>query len=270
MTAALMIKPASSSHTIISKEAQFKGKSSTMSDPTCPHNKAISCLDCRLGKICLPVALKDDDIVQLDEIVKRGRMLEKGEHLYRANDQFHSVFAVRSGYVKTYRLTKDGEEQITGFYFPGEVVGLDGINQNAYSNSAKTLESSAVCEIPFNSFQELSLQMPQLQTHFFQLMSQEIAEDQLLITLLSKKTAEQRLATFVLTISARNAARNLSATHLRLPMSRTEMGNFLGLTVETVSRTLNRFAKEGVISLDQKEVSILDLEKLRVTANLDY
>ncbi|NRB42873.1 MAG: fumarate/nitrate reduction transcriptional regulator Fnr [Pseudomonadales bacterium] len=240
-----------------------------MTDPTCPHNKAISCLDCRLGKICLPVALKDDDIVQLDQIVKRGRMLEKGEHLYRANDQFHSVFAVRSGYVKTYRLTKDGEEQITGFYFPGELVGLDGINQNIYSNSAKTLESAAVCEIPFNRFKELSLQMPQLQSHFFQLMSQEIAEDQLLITLLSKKTAEQRLATFVLTISARNATRALSATHLRLPMSRTEMGNYLGLTVETVSRTLNRFAKEGVITLEQKELSIIDLERLRLLANLD-
>ncbi len=111
--------------------------------------------------------------------------------------------------------------------------------------------------------------MPQLQTHFFQLMSQEIAEDQLLITLLSKKTAEQHLATFVLTISARNATRSLSATNLRLPMSRTEMGNYLGLTVETVSRTLNRFAKEGVISLEQKEVGILDLDRLRLLANLD-
>lgn len=241
-----------------------------MTDPRCPHNKAVSCLDCRLGKICLPVALKDDDILQLDEIVKRGRMMEKGEHLYRAGDQFHSVFAVRSGYVKTYRLTKDGEEQITGFYFPGEVVGLDGINQNIYSNSARALESAAVCEIPFNRFQELSLQMPQLQTHFFQLMSQEIAEDQQLITLLSKKTAEQRLATFILTVSARNATRSLSATHLRLPMSRTEMGNFLGLTVETVSRTLNRFAKEGVITLEQKEVGIIEMDKLRIIANLDH
>ncbi|CAA0120972.1 Transcriptional activator protein Anr [BD1-7 clade bacterium] len=247
------------------KSADAKAKQSA----SCPHNHSVSCLDCRMGKICLPVALKDSDIVELDEIVKRGRILQKGDHIFRASDAFSSVYAIRSGYVKTYRLTEDGEEQITGFYFPGEVVGMDGISKSKHQSSAKALESAAVCEIPFGQFQNLTLKMPHLQTHFFQLMSQEITEEQQLVTLLSKKNAEERIATFLLTISARNAARSMSATNFRLPMSRTEMGNFLGLTVETVSRTLSRFAKQHLIDLNQKEVSIVEVEKLRLTANLD-
>ncbi|HEY9034660.1 MAG TPA: fumarate/nitrate reduction transcriptional regulator Fnr [Pseudomonadales bacterium] len=240
-----------------------------MTDAACPHQSQMSCNECRLGKICLPVALNANDIVRLDEIVKRGRITQKGEHIYRTNDPFHAVFAIRSGYVKTYRITDDGEEQITGFYFPGEVFGMDGINKHKYTNSAKALESTAICEIPFARFQELTSQLPSLQMHFFQLMSQEITTDQQLITMLSKKTAEQRVATLLLTISARNAHRSQSATAFRLAMSRTDIGNYLGLTVETVSRTLSRFSKMDLIDLDQKEVRLLDVEGLRVLANLD-
>lgn len=240
-----------------------------MSNVPCPHQNQMSCTQCRLGKICLPVALNGNDIVKLDEIVKRGRVLQKGEHIYRTNDPFHAVFAIRSGHVKTYRITDDGEEQITGFYFPGEIFGMDGINKHKYTNSARALESVAVCEIPFARFQELTGQLPSLQMHFFQLMSQEITADQQLITMLSKKTAEQRVATLLLTISARNAHRSQSATAFRLAMSRTDIGNYLGLTVETVSRTLGKFSKTGLIELDQKEVKLLDVEGLRQLANLD-
>ncbi len=235
----------------------------------CPHQAGVSCNQCRLGKICLPVALQEDDIIKLDEIVKRGRILQKNEHLYRSQDGFRSVFAIRSGYIKTYRITEDGEEQITGFYFPGEIVGLDGIGKNHYINNAKTLDSTAICEIPFDSFQELTMQLPQLQTHFFQLMSQEITADQQLITLLSKKTAEQRVATFLLTVSSRNARRQLSANHFILPMSRTDMGNFLGLTVETVSRIMSKFAKNDIIILNNKDVEILNIDTMKELANLD-
>lgn len=241
-----------------------------MSDATCPHRNDMSCNQCRLGKICLPVALDTTDIVKLDEIVKRGRILQKGDHLYRANDPFSSVFAIRSGYIKTYKITDDGEEQVTGFYFPGEIFGMDGISKSKYMSSAKALESTAICEIPFSRFQDLTTQLPSLQTHFFQLMSQEITTEQQLITLLSKKTAEQRIATLLLTISARNAHRHLSASAFRLAMSRTDIGNYLGLTVETVSRTLSKFHKNGLIDIDQKEVAIKDFDSLRETANLDH
>lgn len=229
----------------------------------------MSCDQCRLGKICLPVALENDQIVKLDEIVKRGRVMQKGEHVYRGGDPFTSVYAIRSGYVKTYRITDNGEEQVTGFYFPGEIFGMDGINKNQYACYAKTLDSTAICEIPFHRLQELTSELPSLQMHFFQLMSQEITSDQELITLLSKKNAKQRIATLILTISARNANRGLSNEVLNLPMSRKEIGNYLGLTVETVSRTLTQLNQNQIIATNNKEVHILDMEALRVEANLD-
>lgn len=242
-----------------------------MTSPLCPNfdAKSASCMHCRLSKICLPVALSGQEIVKLDEIVKRGRVTQRGEHIYRSGESFTSVFAIRSGYVKTYRITDAGDEQITGFYFPGEIFGMDGISKHKYTNSAKALESTAICEIPFERFQELTFELPSLQTHFFQLMSQEIADDQQLITMLSKKTAEQRIATFLVMISMRNVERGLSEKRYRLAMSRTDIGNYLGLTVETVSRILGRLSKENVIDLDQKEVEIIDLEKLRELASID-
>lgn len=244
------------------------GAISAQTEHTCPHNNQITCGECRLSGICLPLAMEDDDIVKLDQIVQRGRPLQKGDHLYRENDAFESVYAVRSGAIKAYRMTGDGEEQVTGFYFPGEIIGMDGLSKDQYANSAKALETSAVCEIPFDRLEELSAQFPSLQRHFFQLMGQEIIADQQLITLLSKNTAEERVASLLLSISARNARRKLSGTRFRLPMSRTDIGNFLGLTVETVSRVFSRFAKQNLIAVENKEISIEDLEGLKEIANV--
>jgi len=236
-------------------------------DTRCPHDRQISCTNCRLNGICLPLALDLHEVEQLDEIIHRNRPLQKGEHLYRQDQPFTSVFAVRSGSVKAYAITDSGQEQVTGFYFPGEVVGMDGIAKNKYASSARALETAAVCEIPFDKLGELSQRLPSLQRHFFQLMSQEIAEDQLLLMLLSKNTADQRIATLVLSISARNKRRKLSAANFRLPMSRTDIGNYLGLTVETVSRVLSRFQKMGVLAVDNKEITITDVETLRSIAD---
>lgn len=243
-------------------------QSSSAEQQSCPHNNAISCGNCRLGSICLPLALEGEDIVKLDEIVRRGRPIQKGEHLYRESDNFSSVYAVRSGVIKAYRITNDGQEQVTGFYFPGEIIGIDGISKDQYACSAKALETSAVCEIPFNRLEELSRQVPSMQRHFFQLMSQEITMDQQLITMLSKNSAEERVAALLISISARNARRKLSKTSFRLPMSRTDIGNFLGLTVETVSRVISRFNKQGLIAVESKEVTLLDLEGLKDIANI--
>lgn len=187
--------------------------------------------------------------------------------MFRQGDEFKAVYAVRAGTLKCYRTTPQGEEQVTAFYFPGEVFGMDGISKNSHPSSAVVLETSAVCEIPFERLGELSISIPSLQRHFFQLMSQEIAEDQQLITMLSKNSAEQRIAALLLGISARNAQRKLSATAFRLTMSRADIGNYLGLTVETVSRIFTRLQKNAVISADGKEVSILDAGKLRDVAD---
>ncbi len=229
----------------------------------CAHDYQVNCNNCRLSTICLPLALESDDIDKLDKIIQRGRPMQRNDHLYREGDKFQSVFAVRSGSLKAYRTTEDGREQVTGFYFPGEILGMDGIANNAHASSAKALETSAICEIPFHSLEDLSTRMPTLQRHFFQLMSREISADQELITLLSKNTAEERVAALMLSISARNAQRKLSSTHFRLPMSRIDIGNYLGLTVETVSRVFSRLQKLEVLEVDNKEIQILDIDGLK-------
>jgi CRP/FNR family transcriptional regulator len=234
----------------------------------CTHDYQVSCGNCRLASICLPLALEQDDIEQLDSIIQRSKPLQKHQHLYREGDDFQSVYAVRSGTLKAYKTTDDGREQVTGFYFPGEILGMDGISNNTHASSAKSLETAAVCEIPFTSLEKLSALMPSLQRHFFQLMSREITEDQQLITLLSKNSADERVASLMLSISTRNGRRKLSATQFRLPMSRVDIGNYLGLTVETVSRVFSRMQKMDMLRVDNKEIEILDLDGLRGMANL--
>jgi CRP/FNR family transcriptional regulator len=233
----------------------------------CSHDFHVNCNNCRLSSICLPLALDINEIDQLDRIIQRSRPLQKGDHLYRQNEEFRSVYAVRSGSVKGYSITDNGQEQVTGFYFPGEVLGMDGIAKNHHASSARALETSSICEIPFDQLGELSQSLPNLQRHFFQLMSQEIAADQQMLTQLSKNTADQRVATLLLSISARHKRRKLSAANFRLPMSRTDIGNYLGLTVETVSRVFSRFQKLGVLGVDNKEIAIVDPEGLQTMAN---
>jgi CRP/FNR family transcriptional regulator len=234
----------------------------------CPHDYQPNCNNCRLGSICLPFSLETKEVDELDRIIQRSKPLQKGQHLYRESDPFQSVFAVRSGTLKAYRTTDDGREQVTGFYFPGEILGMDGISSNTHASSAKALETAAVCEIPFSSLEKLSSGMPQLQRHFFQLMSREITEDQQLITLLSKSSADERVAAMLLSVSSRNSRRKLSATQFRLSMSRVDIGNYLGLTVETVSRVFSRMQKLAILRVENKEIEVLDLEALRRMAGV--
>ncbi|MEM8659675.1 MAG: fumarate/nitrate reduction transcriptional regulator Fnr [Pseudomonadota bacterium] len=236
----------------------------------CVHDYQINCGNCQLNSICLPLTLEADDVERLENIIQRSTPLQRGQYLYRQDDAFSSVYAVRSGAIKAYNTTDDGQEQVTGFYFPGEILGMDGIGTNRHASSAKALETSAVCEIPFSSLEKLSAKLPSLQRHFFQLMSREITEDQQLITLLSKNSADERVASLLLSISIRNAKRKLSATHFRLPMSRVDIGNYLGLTVETVSRVFGRMQKLAILSVDNKEIQILDPRGLQNLANIQH
>jgi len=230
---------------------------------TCPHSTETRCDDCRLAGICLPIGLQLEDIGKLDQIIQRGRPVQKKEYIYHAGDKFKSVYAVRSGAVKTIKITEDGIEQITGFYLPGEIIGIDGLATNSHINSAITLETSAICEIPFSRLEELSTRIPHLQRRFFQIMSKEIASEQQLITLLGKNSAEERIAALLLSISSRNQSRGLSAKDFYLPMSRSDIANFLGLTIETVSRIFTRFHKSGLITLDKKHIVLNHADALR-------
>lgn len=234
----------------------------------CHSNPTVSCSQCRLSSLCLPISLHEEEVDKVDSIIQRGRPLQKGDYLFRANDKFHCVYAVRSGTVKTTTSTNDGKEQVTGFYLPGEILGLDGVATGVHTNSAVALETAAVCEIPFDQLDDLGARIPNLHRHMFRMMGREIGAEQQLITLLSKSNADERVATLLLSISSRNGRRNLSYTSFRLPMSRADVGNYLGLTVETVSRTLSRFQKQGLIEADKKEIKITDMEALRKIADI--
>ena len=229
----------------------------------CPHDVNISCASCRLNELCLPIALDKNEVDQLNEIVQRNRPNKKGDHLYRQGDTFKSVYAVRSGSFKSYVLTSNGNRRVTGFFLPGEIIGMDGIASNSYTNSTMALEHSSICEIPFNQLERLSQKMPALQHHFFAIMGNEITRDQDLHTLLSSCTAEQRIVSFLLGLSSRYARVSLSATRFLLPMTRSDIGEYLGLTVETVSRILTALQRKSFISVNNREIELLDLAALR-------
>ncbi|CUB04003.1 fumarate/nitrate reduction transcriptional regulator Fnr [Marinomonas fungiae] len=220
------------------------------------------CQNCSLSALCLPIALADEDVNRLDQIIERKRPLKKGEILFHQGEEFDSVFAVRTGTLKTYNITNSGEEQITGFYCPSELVGLSGIDENHYPVSAKALETTTVCEIPFSHLEQLSSQIPSLKHQLFRLMSRKICDDQQMMVLLGKKNADEKVASFLLNLSHRFKKRGYSATAYRLSMSRGEIGNYLGLAVETVSRVMTRFQKNGLIDVDGKEISIINLPEM--------
>ena len=222
-----------------------------------PHQA--HCKDCSLATLCLPLSLSLQDLDTLDSIVKRSRPLKKGEFLFRQGDTVASVYAVRSGSLKTFSVTDCGEEQITGFHLPSEFVGLSGMDTELYPVSAIALETTSICEIPFERLDELSASMPQLRRQLMRIMSREIRDDQQMMMLLSKKTADERIATFLVNLSARFRARGYSPQQFRLAMSRNEIGNYLGLAVETVSRVFTRFQQNELLIAEGKEINLINL-----------
>lgn len=224
---------------------------------------ATGCERCSLSTLCLPLAMSAPDMSRLDAVVKREAPYVRGSKVFDQDAPFTSCYVVKSGAIKTVLVSERGDEKILGFYLPGEMFGLDGVNSGSYSCSAVALERSAVCEIPFEKLETLSREMPDLQHHLFRLMSREIAGAEQLGMLLSKNTAEERIISLLLTLSSRHARRKLSPTEFRLPMARGEIANFLGLAVETVSRVFTRLQKQQQLSLEGRNLTILDLEALQ-------
>ncbi len=227
------------------------------------HEHNIACKECSLYRLCLPLGLHSNDLAELDKIIKRSQSYSRGQALFSSDTPFKSIFVVRSGSFKTTVQASDGREQVTGFYFPGEFIGMDAIYEQAYKSNAKALESSSVCELPFEKLQEFGATMPQLQVQMMSRLSKELSGDKTLMFLLGKKTAEEKLATFLLSLSRRFQDRGFSARDFQLTMSRGDIANHLGLAVETVSRLFTRFQDEGLISLQGKAISLTDQDKLK-------
>lgn len=219
-----------------------------------------------MHQLCLPMGLDDADINRLDQIIGRRRRLARDERLYAMDEPFSSLYAVRYGHFKTYQVNAAGEQQITGFQMAGELLGMDAISGDRHHCDAVALEDSEVCEIPFARLEDLFGQVPALLRHFHRIMSQEITREQNVMLLLGNMRAEQRFAVFLVNLSARYAARGYSSTCFGLRMSREDIGNYLGLTIESVSRLLSRFKKQGWIEVDKREVRLLDPVKLKAIA----
>ncbi len=215
-----------------------------------------ACGNCSLYELCLPVGLDPADIDELDRIVDHRRPVARGMSVFRVGDIFHALYAIRTGSVKTYTITIDGGEQITGFHLPGDIIGLDAISASHHPCGAETLETTSLCELPFPRLEDLTTVIPGLGRQLLRIMSREIHSDGELLTLLGKRSAEERLAALLLSLSSRLHRRGLSAREFNLSMSRNDIGNYLGLAVETVSRLFTRFQQQGLISVRNKYICL--------------
>lgn len=222
-----------------------------------------ACSTCNLRELCLPMGLSAGEMEQLDEMISTRRRVQAGEALYRTNDPFHALYAVRSGFFKTTLLHEDGREQVTGFQMSGEILGMDGIGTEQHTCDSVALEDSEVCMIPFTRLEAVSREMESLQHHFHKVMSREIVRDHGVMMLLGSMRAEERLAAFLLNLSNRYIARGFSPSEFHLRMSRQEIASYLGMKLETISRAFSKFQQDGLITVQQKYIQIQDIDGLK-------
>ena len=223
----------------------------------------VACSGCNLRELCMPVGLNDSEMARFDEVVSSRVKVRRGAALFSAGQKFSALYAIRTGYFKTRVTTTDGRDQVTGFQMAGEIMGLDGIVNDHHTCDAVALEDAEVCVMPFERIEELSREFGKLQHHMHKVMSREIVREHGVMLLLGSMRAEERLAAFLLNLVQRLHARGFSQSELLLRMTREEIGSYLGLKLETISRTFSKFAEDGVIEVRQRHVRILHTEALR-------
>jgi CRP/FNR family transcriptional regulator len=220
---------------------------------------AVVCSNCNLREICLPVGLSQDELQQVDERMVAVRYkVARGDKLFQSGDRFDAVYAVWTGFFKTCVASRDGREQVTGFQMGGELIGLDGIGTRVHEVDAVALEDSQVCVIPYEDFESMAQGIPSLQQQFHRSMSREIVRNHGVMLLLGSMHAEERLAAFLLNLTHRLHARGFSASSIVLRMSREEIGSYLGLKLETVSRTFSKFQASGLLSVRHRQIQVTD------------
>ncbi|WP_232522556.1 fumarate/nitrate reduction transcriptional regulator Fnr [Chitinibacter sp. GC72] len=232
-----------------------------------PRHLRNSCTNCSLRELCLPLGLSPEEMQELDGIITQARPIKRGEALYRAGEPFRSLYAIRLGFFKASVISEDGREQVTGFHMSGELMGMDAISTDVHTCDAIALEDSEVCELPFNDIEELSREIPLLQRHFHKVMSREIVRDHGVMLLLGNMKAEERLAAFLLNLSQRFAIRGYSSSSFHLRMTREEIGSYLGLKLETVSRTLSKFQDQGFIKVQNRLIELENIDSLKKLLN---
>ena len=226
---------------------------------------SLSCRDCSLAELCLPRALDTEELEQLESQVKQHPVLARGASLYNLHEPFHSLYVIKSGTLKTVINTASGKEQITGFFMPGEIVGFDGLD-TGHTCSAVAIERTTVCDLPLVAIDDLTGAIPSLRREMFRLMSREITTDQSMLLTLARRTSEERIAIFLMNVSERFRKRGFSAVHFRLAMARQDIGNYLGMAAETVSRVLTHLSDANVISVHGRVITVLNPTALALRA----
>lgn len=237
-----------------------------MSNSSCSSDKGIHCQNCNMSDLCIPFSLDNAEMDQLDNIIERKKPIQKGQIICNAGDKLQSIFAIRSGSFKSYSISSDGNEQVVSFNLAGDIIGFDSIGRGIHQSYTVALETSMICEIPYATVEELSGTMPRLRQHMMRLMSDEILEDQKMLMLLSQRNAQERLANFISMLSARHGERGLSSKEFRLTMTRNDIGKYLGLTVETVSRLFGRLKSNKIIEVNGSYVTIVNKKALDIIA----
>jgi CRP/FNR family transcriptional regulator len=227
----------------------------------------VACSNCNLRELCMPTGFNQDEMQKLDEVVEKRRRVKQGEALFSSGETFTSLYAIRTGFFKTCVISEDGREQVTGFQMAGEIIGMDGIVSDHHNCSAVALEDAEVCVMPFSDIENLSRELPGLQRHVHKIMSREIVRENGVMMLLGNMRAEERLAAFLLNLVQRLHARGLSQSELVLRMTREEIGSYLGLKLETVSRAFSKFSEDGIIEVKQRYVKILAPDALKKIFN---
>ena len=225
--------------------------------------RKVACSNCNLRDLCMPMGLNAQQIERIDRLVSRRIRLKRGDALFSAGDKFEFLYAVRTGFFKTCVSTEDGREQVTGFQMAGELLGLDGIVTERHSCAAVALEDSEICVMPFEEVERIAREMKAMQHHVHRVMSREIVREHGVMMLLGSMRADERVAAFLLNLVHRLHARGFSESELVLRMSREEIGSYLGLKLETVSRTFSRFDDEGIVDVKQRHLRITDTPALK-------
>lgn len=232
-----------------------------------PHTIRVACSNCNLRELCMPMGLQAEELDRIDEIVAIRIKVKRGANLFSNGDKFTSLFAIRTGFFKTCIATEDGRDQVTGFQMAGEIIGLDGVVNDHHTCNAVALEDAEVCVMPFERIEELSREFTALQRHVHKIMSREIVREHGVMLLLGSMRAEERLAAFLLNLVQRLHARGFSQSEFLLRMTREEIGSYLGLKLETVSRTFSKFVEDGIVEVKQRQVRILDTGALKLIVN---
>lgn len=222
-----------------------------------------ACSNCNMQELCMPIGMDAEEISLLDGLVSKRVSIKRGAALFRVGDAFHSLFAIRSGFLKTTVFSESGQGQVTGFQMAGEIIGLDGIATDHHTCDAIALEDTEVCTMPFDRIEEIAQKIRTLQHHVHKMMSGEIAREQDVMLLLGNMRADERLAAFLLNLQHRLHMRGFSSSDLILRMTREEIGSYLGLSLETVSRTFSKFAEDGFIVVNQRQIHIQNSDALK-------